>query len=131
MKRGKDMNATQPQTEHLSDVEDIKREPKKHRSRYSKKELDPSTTGHTDTKVTLPPHHTRAVTAATAAWAVIPKEEKVKVMWDANPAWTWHLVNYFKENVETWLKFFSDSSQAALEEGQKKVCCCIATQCKH
>ena len=66
MKRGKDMNAMQPQTEHLSDVEDIKREPKKHHSHYSKQELDPLTTGHTDTKVTLPPHHTRAVTVAMA-----------------------------------------------------------------
>ena len=93
------MNAMQPQMEHLSDVEDIKREPKKHCSHYSKKELDPSTTRHTDTKVTLPPHHTRAVTAAMAVRAVIPKEEKVKVMWDANPAWTWHLVNYFEENI--------------------------------
>ena len=44
------------------------------------RKIDPSTTRHTNTKVTLLPHHTRAVTAAMAAQAVAPKEEKVKVM---------------------------------------------------
>ncbi len=45
-----------------------------------------------------------------------------KIQWDLNECWTDHLIEYLTENLDVWLKMFSDSVKDARKESCKKVC---------
>jgi hypothetical protein len=44
-----------------------------------------------------------------------------KIQWDSNERWTYCLIDYLSNNLDVWLKMFSDSVKDAKKQSCKKV----------